>query len=146
MNAPFTPDPADFTMGGAYYPTGHVFAMFADAPAAQRGADAITAIAGIGAAQRVPAAAIEQAFAQRAADVGGIPSVEREDQFMLRFVELARGGKPGLLIDAGTADTRALGDALRSAGAVLAYHYRTLVIEELVDPTPRAEAAAAGRL
>jgi hypothetical protein len=29
---------------------------------------------------------------------------------------------------------------------VLAYLYRTLVIEELVDPTPRAEAAAAGRL
>lgn len=146
MNAQFTPEPAHFTMSGAYYPTGHVFAMFADLPAAESAAAAIAGIEGIGTPRMATAPAIAQAFAKRADDVGGMPSVGREDQFTLRFVELARAGKPGLLIDVGSADLGALSDALKAAGAVLAYHYHTLVIEELVAPTPKAEAAAAGRL
>ena len=143
----FTADPSHFTMGGAYYPTGHVFAMFTDEATAQAAAAQIAAVAGVGAITLATAAAIQQAFAQRAADVGtGAPSVGREDQFMLRFVELARGGKAGLLIEVGRADTEALSAALAASGAVLAYYYRTLVIEELVDSSPRAEAAAAGKL
>lgn len=65
---------------------------------------------------------------------------------MRRFVELARAGKAGLLIEVGDADTDALGSALKAAGALLAYHYRALVIEELVEASPGAEAAAAGEL
>ena len=100
----------------------------------------------VGAVQLAEPGALQQTFAKRAADVGGAPSVGREDQFMLRFVELARGGKAGLLIEVGRADTEALSAALAASGAVLAYYYRTLVIEELVDASPRAEAAAAGKL
>ena len=146
MDHSFTPDAAHFTMRGTYYPTGHVFAIFADDATAERAVELVGAIEGVNSARALSPAAIEQAFAQRADEVGGMPSVGREDQFMLRFVELARGGRAGLLIDAGSAESEVLSNALRDAGALLAYHYRNLVIEELVEPTPRAEAAAAGRL
>ena len=142
----FTADPKHFTVAGAYYPTDHVFAMFADAAAAQAAATRMAEVPDVGAVQLAEPGAIQQTFAKRAADVGGAPSVGREDQFMLRFVELARGGKAGLLIEVGRADTEALSAALAASGAVLAYYYRKLVIEELVDSSPRAEAAAAGKL
>ena len=144
--AAFTADPKHFTVAGAYYPTDHVFAMVADAAAAQAGAARMADVPDVGAVQLAEPGALQQTFAKRAADVGGAPSVGREDQFMLRFVELARGGKAGLLIEVGRADTEALSAALAASGAVLAYYYRTLVIEELVDSSPRAEAAAAGKL
>lgn len=143
----FVPEPSHFTtLTGSYYPTGHVFAMFADDAAAQAAAARVAEVPGVGAVTLATPAAIEAAFAKRAADVGGTPSVGREDQFMLRFVELARAGKFGLLIDVAAADADAVSAALDAGGAQLVYHYRTLVIDELVEPTRRAEAAAAGKL
>ncbi len=143
----FAPDPSNFTkLTGAYYPTGHMFAMFNDLAAVQTAAARIAELPGVGAVSIAPGAAIESAFGQRAAEVGGSPSVGREDQFMLRFVELARAGKCGLLIDMGVADGTDVAHALGATGAQLAYHYRALVIDELVEPTRRAEAAAAGKL
>ena len=144
--AHFTADTHHFSMTGAYYPKDYVFAMFADTAAAQAAAERVGAVPGVGAVSLAEPGAIQQAFAERAAEVGGAPSVGREDQFMLRFVELARAGRAGLLIEAGRADTAALSAVLATSGAVLAYHYRALVIEELVESTPRAEAAAAGKL
>ena len=116
----FTADPKHFTVAGAYYPTDNVFAMFADAAAAQAAATRMAEVPDVGAVQLAEPGAIQQTFAKRAADVGGAPSVGREDQFMLRFVELARGGKAGLLIEVGRADTEALSAALAASGAVLA--------------------------
>ncbi|MDO5624208.1 MAG: hypothetical protein Q4G71_05930 [Pseudomonadota bacterium] len=142
----FAPDSSHYTMRGAYYPTDHVFTMFSDLPAARAAAEQVAALPGVGKVTLAAPDAIEQAFAERAAEVGGAPSVGREDQFMLRFVELARAGKVGVLIEVADADTEALGTLLDAAGAALAYLYRTLVIEELVDPSRRAEAAAAGKL
>jgi hypothetical protein len=142
----FTADASHFTLGGAYYPTDHVFAMFPDISAAQAAARRLTGVPGIGRGVVAAPADILQAFASRAAEVGGAPSVGREDQFMLRFVELARAGRAGLLIEVAKSDVAALGAALTASRAELAYHYRALVIEELVQATPRAEAAAAGRL
>lgn len=146
MSTRFSPDPSHFSAAGAYYPTGHVFAMFSDLAAAEAAAGALANVEGVGQLQLAAPPAIEQAFRKRVEESGGLPSLGREDQFMHRFVELARSGKAGLLIDAGAADPAALGDALRSAGAVLAYHYRTMVIEELIEASPGAEAAAAGEL
>ena len=142
----FAIDSSHYTLRGAYYPTDHVFAMFADTAAAQAAAERLASVPGIGAIRLAEPAAIQSAFAKRAEDVGGAPSVGREDQFMLRFVELARTGKAGVLVEAGDADTDGLSAALNASGAVLAYYYRKLVIEELVDSSPRAEAAAAGKL
>ncbi|QTD44041.1 hypothetical protein [Ottowia testudinis] len=143
----FIPGTSHFTVGGAYYPTGHVFTMFADEAAARAAAVRLAQVPDMGDITLATPAAIQHAFAKRAADVGaGAPSVGREDQFMLRFVELAQGGKPGLLIDAARAEPESISAVLNTAGALLAYYYRALVIEELIDTTPRAEAAAAGKL
>lgn len=144
MSTPF-PD-SHFSPTGVYYPRGHVFAMFRDAAAAQAAAQALGALAGVGGVQVVGSQAIVEQFGARAAEVGGAPSVGREDQFMRRFVELAGQGLHGVLVDVGDADTDAIAQALQRGGAVLGYHYRALVIEELIDTSPRAEAAAAGKL
>lgn len=144
----FQPDPSQFNMTGAYYPKGHVFAMFQDLPSAQTAASQLAAVPKVGAVQALAPADIGSAFAERAAATaeGGAPSVGREDQFMLRFVELARSGKAGVLIEMADANADDVSAVLNQAGALLAYHYRALVIEELVDTTPRAEAAASGKL
>ena len=147
MSTAFVPDPSHFTkLTGAYYPTGHVFAMFGDEAAANAAAERLRALPGVGAVTLCTPDAIESAFAERAAQVGGAPSVGREDQFMLRYVELARAGTCGVLVELDNAGADALRNALEETQATLAYHYRTLVIDELISPTPRAEAAAAGRL
>lgn len=135
-----------FTIGGAYYPKGHVFSMFPDESAAHHAAHKVAAIAHVGAVDVVRSEDIRQTFGQRAEEVGGMPSVGREDQFMLRYVELARENEAGVLIEVAGADIDALTQALKDAGALLAYYYRTLVIDELIDASPGAEAAAAGKL
>ncbi len=139
-------DPSNFSMTGAYYPKGHVFAMFKDAAGAHAAVESAAKVEKIGEIQFLSPEAIVQAFAERAESVGGMPSVGREDQFMLRYVELAKEGKVGVLIEVADADPEALGAALDAAGASLAYYYRALVIEELVDTSAKAEAAASGKL
>lgn len=142
----FTVDPSHFTLGGAYYPKGHVFAMFTDEPAAHGAAHRVASVSHVGAVNVATAEAIRETFGARAEEVGGIPSVGREDQFMLRFVELARSNEAGLLIEVAHANVPALTQALRDAGARVGYYYRTLIIEELIDASPEAEAAASGKL
>ncbi len=144
MGHDFTDD-ALYGPGGVFYPRGYVFAMFLDAAAAQVAVTALAALAEIGSVQLVSSATIVERMSPRAAD-RGMPSVGREDQFMRRFVELARDGMDGVLIEVGHAVPEAIAQVLEANNAALAYHYRTLVIEELVDTKPRAEAAAAGKL
>ena len=144
MGHDFTDD-ALYGPGGVFYPRGYVFAMFLDAAAAQVAVTALAALAEIGSVQLVSSATIVERMSPRAAD-RGMPSVGREDQFMLRFVELAEGGKAGVLIDMASAVPEQVGAALSAADAILAYYYRALVIEELVDTSARAEAAASGKL
>lgn len=131
---------------GAYYPKGHIFAMFATTQAAQSAAAKVSGVDKVGSAAVASPQEITQAFAARAAEVGGMPSVGREDQFMARFVELAGTGNAGLLIEVSGASPDAISKALLDAGALLAYYYRALIIDELVELTGRTEAAAAGRL
>ena len=142
----YTADPSHFSMSGAYYPKGHVFAMFNSAADAHAAVTRLAAVHKVGEVRLLPPEAIVQAFAERAESVGGMPSVGREDQFMLRYVELAEEGKPGVLVDVGDASTEDLSAAFAATGAVLAYYYRTLVIEELVQTSTHAEEAASGKL
>ena len=140
-------DPSHFTVAGAYYPTGHVFAMFDTLDRAQACRDQLSAAAGIGAAQMVTAEAVISAFAEPVESLETMPSVGRERQFMRRYFELAQDGKCALLIDmAQSPNAAAVEDALSAHDALLAYHYRHLVIEELTPPSRKAEAAAAGKL
>ena len=146
MTTPFRPDPSHFSLTGAYYPTGHVFAMFNEAAAARAVVAELAKVHKVGEVRSLPPDSIVQAFAERSASVGGMPSVGREDQFMLRYVELAQQGKAGVLVEMGDAASDEVGAVLAAAGALLAYHYRALVIEELVEASTQAEAAASGKL
>ena len=142
----FTVDPSHFSMSGAYYPKGHVFALFNDAASAHAAVAALAKVPKVGEVQFLPSEAIVQAFAERTESVGGMPSVGREDQFMLRYVELAKEGNAGVLLAMGHATTDDVGAALTKAGAVLAYYYRALVIEELIHTSTHAEETASGKL
>ena len=146
MTIPFRADPSHFSLSGDYYPKGHVFAMFNDAAAAHAAVTEVAKVHKVGEVRSLPPELIVQAFAERTESVGGMPSVGREDQFMLRYVELAKEGKAGALIEMGDAVSDEVGAALAAAGALLAYYYRTLVIEELVEASTQAEAAASGKL
>lgn len=140
-------DKSLFRMNDAFYPRGHVFSMLADAAAAEAAATHLAKIRGIGAMHVVPSAAVIAAMAPGARKAGdGMPSVGREHQFMRRFVELAHAGCSGLLVEVAGADHEAIADALAAQRVELAYLYRLLVIEELVDSSKRADDAAAGQL
>lgn len=143
MGADFTDDEI-YQISGVFYPRGHVFAMFSDLDALRIVSADIADLEGIGQVQVLSSDVILEGLAERAERVGGLPSVGRERQFMVRFVELATQGLWGLLIEVADADVDAISTALKARRAELAYHYRLLVIEELVDSTPRAQAAAAG--
>lgn len=106
MTSPLS-DTSLYTARGVFYPRGQVFAMLPDAtargraaPCRERAARHRRRAGGGGRGHHA------QRFTQRAEEVGGAPSVGREDQFMLRFVELARQGLCGLLIELGEADAR----------------------------------------
>ncbi|MCK9515933.1 MAG: hypothetical protein WCZ18_12375 [Ottowia sp.] len=135
-----------YRMDDVFYPRGHVFALLADAAAAQAAAASVSAVRAVGPVAVVPPEAIIEHLGPRADKTGGLPSVGREHQFMLRFVELARAGRCGLLIAVDDADPGAVAAALASHPVELAYLYRLLVIEELVESTKRANDAAAGEL
>lgn len=142
----FIVEPSHFTIGGAYYPKGHVFAMFPTEAVTHRAAHKVATIPRIGAVSVLTSHDITQTFGERVEEVGGLPSVGREDQFMLRFVELAHDDQSGLLVEVAHANVQSLSQVLREHGADVAYYYRTLIIEELIDPGSEAESAASGRL
>ena len=62
--ASFT-DPSQFTMTGAYYPKGHVFAMFKDAASAHAAVESVAKQPKVGEVQFLSPEAITQAFAER---------------------------------------------------------------------------------
>ena len=140
-------DKSLFRMNDVFYPRGHVFSMLVDATAAEAAAARLAQVKGVGAIDVVPREAIMEAMhegAQKAGD--GMPSVGREHQFMLRFVELARAGRCGLLVEVANAKNEDIADVLATQRVELAYLYGLLVIEELVGSSKRADDAAAGQL
>lgn len=139
-------DQSLYRMSDAFYPRGHVFAMFADADAAEETASKLREVRGIGLIDVVSAEAIIEGMQEGAQKTGGMPSVGREHQFMRRFVELAHKGCGGLLAEVASADIDAMTSIFLQQPVELAYFYRPLVIEELVDSTKRADDAAAGQL
>lgn len=135
-----------YRMGDVFYPRGHVFCMLADPAAAEAAARRLADVAGIGAIDVVPGADIIESLSDGAQKAGGMPSVGREHQFMLRFVELAQAGRCGLLVEVAHADQDAIAAVLTAQRIDLAYLYGLLVMEELVDSSKRADDAAAGEL
>ena len=143
----FLEDESLRSMSGSFYPSGHVFAMFDSDSAARAAADELLRL-GVSDARSAGPAQILAAWAKRAAEIGSsLPSVGREEQFVVRFVELAAQGGAGMLakID-GPTSPESLQDALQRHRPAVAYYYRPLIIEEWVSPDSRAAEAGADAL
>jgi hypothetical protein len=116
------------TMGGVFYPTGHVVLMF---PSEQDARDAehkleekIT---------RLTPAIIQGQIARTiGTDDSPLPSAGTEADTVRRFAELASQGHHGLMINAPDGDETAhIMEVLKGCSIAYAQKYRSLVIEDL---------------
>lgn len=136
-------DTSLYKLNHVFYPRGYIFAMFATTQAADATAAELATIEGIGTIEVVSSGAITEHLAERADEGTSIlPSVGRELQFMRRFVELAREGLCGLLVELASAEVELVARLLDSGKAELAYEYKLLTIEELIVSSRRANDAA----
>lgn len=121
------------TMGGAFYPTGYVFAMFPSQEDAQHVAAQVahekpekpTLLLS-------PQAVLDNLPHTTAAADTPLPSVGAEAASVRQFVELARQGHCALMVYASKAkESEALMAIIRGLPFSCAKKYRTLVIEDL---------------
>ena len=130
---PFTLDSSMTSMGGVFYPTGHVFALVPSDDVAQAAAQALHALGYDGAVRHATPEVILSDIVPTLGDPGeGLPSVGMEGEIVRRMGELAAAGYHGLLVALGHDDAHKVADVLNAYGATAAFHYRALVIEELV--------------
>lgn len=130
---PFSLDSSMTSMGGVFYPTGHVFALVPSEDVAQAAAQALHALGYAGAVRHATPEAILSDIVPTLGDPDeGLPSVGMEGEIVRRMAELAAAGHHGLLVDLGKDKAHKVADVLNAYGATAAFHYRELVIEELV--------------
>ncbi|MCS4508942.1 hypothetical protein [Xylophilus ampelinus] len=130
----FVLDPDMVTMGGVFYPTGHVVVMFPEAADAQSTGEALLE-AGFTADEvfSVDPATTRREISRTddGADIP-LPSVGTEGATVRAFDELASKGHHGLVIRAESADeTERAMEVVRKVPFSLAQKYRMLVIEDL---------------
>ena len=139
---PFALDSSHTSMSGVFYPTGQVFAMFPSAELTRQAATSVADSEHVGECFFADAATIQTTIT-RTAESGDapMPSVGAEADFVRRIGDLAKSGYCGLLIAMDKHDEpEKLAQTLDAAGAVVAFYYRTLVIEVLVEkPLPGVE-------
>lgn len=130
---PFSLDSSMTSMGGVFYPTGHVFAMVPSDDVAHAAAEALHAL-GYGGAVRhaTPDAILTDIVPTLGVEDEELSSVGPEGEIVQRIGALAQDGHHGLLVALGHDDAREVADVLNAYGATAAFHYRELVIEELV--------------
>lgn len=134
----FAPESKMFTLGGVFYPTGHVFLMFpsaAEAQAAER--KLIDAGCDGGQISLLTPQDIHEKIAAGAMGVGrGLPSPGTEAATARHYEDLAREGHHALLVPApGARDTERVMHALEGSKISHAQKYRHFVIEDLVQDT-----------
>lgn len=130
------------SMTGSFYPSGHVFAMLPSQEAAQFAAAELQGVGATDVRVATPPE-IESSFGSMAeAILDTPPSVGREGQFTVRFLELARAGQHGVLARCADSLRERACAVLQRHGASVAYRYGALVIEEWVSPSRKAERAA----
>lgn len=122
------------TIGGAFYPTGHSFVMFADADNARQVAaqlaesgfssDAITWIP--------PETVLSQITPTTSDADNPLPSAGTEGATVRAYTKLAREGHTALLVETKDEETaEAMMAVVRTVPYAIAQRYRTLVIEDL---------------
>ena len=130
---PFSLDSSMTSMGGVFYPTGHVFALVPSDDVAQAASQALHALGYDGAVRHATPDVILSDIVPTLGDPDeGLPSVGMEGEIVRRIGDLANAGHHGLLVALGHDDAHKVADVLNAYGATAAFHYRELVIEEMV--------------
>lgn len=123
-------------MGGVFYPTGHVFALFPDEDCVRQAATALEAAGHKGAlAYASPEAIMADIVRTLGTADAPLPSVGAEGDMVRRIADLAGTGHHGLLIQMDSKDEPdTVVAAIAPEGAATAFYYRTFIIEDLVTP------------
>ncbi|MFN4118329.1 hypothetical protein [Acidovorax sp.] len=134
---PLVLDSTMTNMGGVFYPTGHVFALFPDEDCVRQAANELQSAGHQGdTAYASPDVIMEEIVRTLGTADAPMPSVGAEGDMVRRIADLAGKGHHGLLISMADKDTpERLVDAITPSGAVTAFYYRTFIIEDLI-PQP----------
>jgi len=140
---PLVLDSTMTNMGGTFYPTGHVFALFPDEDCVRQAAAALQAAGHAGElAYASPEVILQEIVHTLGTADAPLPSVGAEGDMVRRIADLAGSGHHGLLVKMGDKDSaEALAATIASAGAVSAFYYRTFIIEDLITPAVADERA-----
>ena len=129
---PLIVDSSMTSMGGTFYPTGYVFALFPDEDSTRHAAAALDTIDHKGELSYGDPATVMQEVVRTLGSVDApLPSVGAEGDMVRRIADLAGAGYHGLLIFLDNQDTI---ENVVEAGAATAFYYRTFIIEDLIAP------------
>ena len=133
---PFVLDSTMTSMGGVFYPTGHVFALFPDEDCVRQAAAALDAAGHQGdTAYASPEIILQEIVHTLGTADAPLPSVGAEGDMVRRIADLAGTGHHGILIAMADKDEAdAVVHAIAPEGAVTAFYYRTFIIEDLISP------------
>lgn len=135
---PLVIDSTMTNMGGVFYPTGHVFALFPDEDCVRQAATALQD----GGHKGTPAYASPEVILREIVHTLGtadspLPSVGAEGDMVRRIADLAGKGHHGMLISMADKETpESVVEAIAPQGAVCAFYYRTFIIEDLIPQPP----------
>jgi len=138
---PLVLDSTMTNMGGIFYPTGHVFALFPDEDCVRQAAAALQSAGHAGEmAYASPEVIMQEIVHTLGTADAPLPSVGAEGDMVRRIADLAGSGHHGLLVKMADKDNaEALVAAIAPAGAVTAFYYRTFIIEDLITPATTDE-------
>ena len=133
---PLIVDSSMTSMGGTFYPTGYVFALFPDEDSTRHAAAALDTIDHKGELSYGDPATVMQEVVRTLGSVDApLPSVGAEGDMVRRIADLAGAVYHGLLIFLDNQDTiENVVEAIAPAGAATAFYYRTFIIEDLIAP------------
>ena len=130
----FSLDRSMLTLGGQFYPTGHIVALFPDLSHAEAAARALgqAGVAADGIQLITPDVMLRDVVRTVGNEGMPLPSAGTEADTVRRFADYASQGHHGLLIPTPDGhDEEAVMRALRENGVSHAQKYRMLVIEDL---------------
>ena len=138
---PFVLDSSMTNMGGIFYPTGQVFALFPDEDCTRQAALALQAASHQGdIAYASPEVILQEIVHTLGTADAPLPSVGAEGDMVRRIADLAGTGHHGVLIRMADKDTpERVVAAIAPEGAAAAFYYRTFIIEDLVPQAPEQE-------
>lgn len=130
---PFALSPEMTNASGTFYPTGYVFALFATEDAARAAAAQLQEQGHSDVAHADPGTVMQHVVRTLNNADDPLPSVGAEGLIVRRIADMASNGAHALLFSAQDDDTPdTLRATLQQAGALAAFYYRHLIIEEVV--------------